>query len=374
MDNPKHQDSVRDDLSDAASSIAEVRTLNDEPLPSYNEVSTSSKENLPQEKTISPSQSHLMPEQSSRVEVPLTADSHPQNPEQNRDQVPTAADPFAFPSQAPPAYPEANAIYRPLAIPQMTPSAAAPFLPAYPTALLSFGIPSDSWSSFVDTVSAFLSAKVSQQAIHHAADIASNIGDFHKQYALRSKEHFKNIGKSAKRFSPAGVLGGTIGVTMGSVGHIVTTVFQAAGSLRLKPQTPRERAAVYVESANVDWFHSRGLHAVLMDTSELSKLCEVKMAEMLSAALMCGSISPALQLASLQDIIGEVRIEEASQDDMSSKESVASSSKAAGKRRAVPHLELGGTTLWLVLVQRQDDLPDDGKSSSHKEVARQQRA
>lgn len=346
MQDTKHQDDARDDLSDAASSNADERTLNDEPLPSYNQASsTSNIERRPLEKTSIPS---------------------PEN--QNREQAmiahgPTVEDPFAFPSHELPSCPGANTIQRPLAIPQMTPSAAAPFLPAYPTALLSFGITMKSWYSFVDTLSAFLSANVSQKAIHHASDIASNIGDFHKQYALRTKEHFKNIGKSAKRLSPVGILSQTIGLTVGSAGHVINTVFQAAGSLSLKPQTPRERASVYLQTANRDWFHSRGLHAVLMSTSELCSLCEVETREMMSAVESCGSVDPGQQLAALRDVIAEVNVEESLRFGAVSKESSTRSSKASGKLPVASQLQLGDTTLWLVLVQRQDEAHPTGKTT-----------
>lgn len=339
MQDPKHQNDSSDDLSDAASSHAEVRTLDNEPLPSYNEASTSSSQGI-------------SPEKAPRSSVPQDSRAHV---EDRTAQGPTVAEPFLFPPHELPSYSNVNAIHRPLAIPQVTASAAAPFLQAYPTALLGFGIPSESWNSFVETVSAFLSAKVSQQAVHHAADIASNIGDFHKQYALRTKEGFKNIGKSAKRFNPAGVIGGTIGLTMGSVGHVVGTVFQAAGSLTRKPQTPRERAAVYVATANKDWFNSRGLHAVLMNTSELAKLCEIDAREILSAVHSCGSASPEAQLAALRDVIGEVKVGEGPLPALSLQNSGESSRKAAGKRPMAQELHLGGNTLWLVLVQKAEE-------------------
>ncbi|CZT21398.1 uncharacterized protein RCC_07261 [Ramularia collo-cygni] len=338
MHERKHQSDIRDDLSDAASSHADVRTLNDEPLPSYNEVPSSSIEQRPSENTVLPMHNTPASDQDS-----------------SREQGPTVADPFTFPSRGLPSYTVTEIIQRPLAIPQTTPSAAAPFLLAYPTALLSFGITMESWKSFVRTLSAFLSAKVSQQAIHHAADIASHIGDFHKQYVSRAKEGFKNIGKSVKRFSPVGVVSGAIGITVGAAGHVVGTVFQAAGSLAKKPQTPRERASVYVTTANGDWFHSRGLHAVLMDTVELSRLCEVNVQNMLSAVSSCGSKDPGSQLASLREIIGEVKVEQDVQSDAIPKQSSANSSKAAEKRSAVTQLQLDSTTLWLVLVPKQDD-------------------
>lgn len=348
MQDTKDHDNVRDDLSDAASSHADVRTLDEEPLPSYNESSAASAEQRPPEKGSSHLESYQAPEQSSTR------------------QGPTVADPFAFPADELPSYGNADAIQRPLAIPQTTPSAAAPFLLAYPTALLSFGITTESWYSFVETLSAFLSAKVSQQAVHHAADIASSVGDFHKQYALRTKEHFKNMGKSAKRFSPVGLVSQTVGITMGTVGHIVGTVFQAAGSLTQKPQTPRARATVYLETANKKWFHLRGLHAVLMDTAELSKLGEVETQSMLSATQDCGSSRPDLQLAALRDIIGEVRVEEDLQSRRPAKVSSTSSSKAAGKRPMVPQLQLGSTTLWLVVVPFQDDVLPSEETTSQR--------
>lgn len=344
MDFKKQDSPLRDDLSDIASSIAEERTLHDEPLPSYDEAPASLME-FPPEKSVLVTPAHDIPEQVSRAHYP------------------SAADPFAFPSPDPSTHSAARTISRPLAIPQVSPSAAAPLLPAYPTALLSVGITAESWRSFVDTVSAFLSAKISQQAVHHAADIASNIGDFHKQYALRMKANAKNITQSAKSFNPGGVIGNTLGITFGSIGHVVTSGFQAVGSLRLKPQTPRERAAVYIEAANLDWFHSRGLHAALMDTIELSALCEASMPEMLSAAVACGSTSARPQLAALQEIIGEMDIQEAPRSNATPYESAASYRKAAGKRPVTHQLELGATTLWLVLVQKEDYLaPDLGPS------------
>jgi hypothetical protein len=162
---------------------------------------------------------------------------------------------------------------------------------------------------------------------------------------------------------------------MGSVGHVVGTVFQAAGSLTLKPQTPRERAAVYVATANKDWFHSRGLHAILMDTSELAKLCEVDMRNLLSAAQNGGSENPEVQLAALRDLIGEVKVQEGLLASTASRESAESSSKAAGKRPVVPEFQLGGTTLWLVLVQKQEDeeLSEKAPIPTHHEYSRRRR-
>lgn len=58
----------------------------------------------------------------------------------------------------------------------------------------------------------------------------------------------------------------------------------AALSTVLSPQTARGRAELYIAAANRDWFHSRGLHASLLNTLEIGLLSGVTVEQLLNAA------------------------------------------------------------------------------------------
>lgn len=201
---------------------------------------------------------------------------------------PTVASPFDFPSQeeSPPLYSEhkRTSIHKPIAIPQAQPTPTSAFLPAYAPSLLTYGIPASSWSSFLETMSAFLQAKVSDRALAHAADIGRDLGSVPKSFGKSVASHAKSIGHnisdSAKRGDFAGAARGIIG---GTISLPVATAFGAVGAtLRLpgsvvsaatkKPHTPRERAEAYIAVANKDWFLPRGLDARLLDTAQLGEL------------------------------------------------------------------------------------------------------
>lgn len=164
---------------------------------------------------------------------------------------PTITSPFNFPSTnelPPPEY----ASSRPIAIPQQFPQATAPFLPAYASILLNHGVPASSWYNFIDTTSAFLTARVGKRAVSHAADIAASIGRVPKQLgkdvANHVKDTFRGIGQSAKRgpFSLiGGVVGGTIGLTVGTTAKLVGSTMSLPGTAiaaSASPKTPKERA------------------------------------------------------------------------------------------------------------------------------------
>ncbi|KAK4502019.1 hypothetical protein PRZ48_007830 [Zasmidium cellare] len=338
------------DLSDAGSERLETETLNEEELPSYEHPEPSNTAaQLPPEKTP-------------------------------RSQGPTASAPFNFPTADLPSYETAVDFQKPLAIPQSSPSPDAPFVSVYPTDLLTYGIPAESWYNFVDTLSAFVSAKVSQQALHHATDVAQSIQNYHKQYVTNVKRTFKSMGKSAKHFNPFGVVGGALGLTFGTVGHAVGTVFNAPLSLIQKPKTPRERATVYIAAANKDWFHRRGLHALLLDTAELATVLETPCQNILSAARDRQSSDAVEQLTSLRQWIGEVqtRVDPTKSNDgehstsslhpeaSSSRLTPVSSRQSKGKASVTSEwpsqLQLGAQTLWLVVTQEkniQDVAVDD---------------
>ncbi|QDS78082.1 hypothetical protein FKW77_003747 [Venturia effusa] len=205
-------------------------------------------------------------------------------PESNHPALgPSVSAPFNFPTTDLPPYSDPAPTQRPIAIPQRWPEPSAPFLTAYAPVLLNYGIPATTFHAFLDTLSAFLVAKVSQRAISHASDIAASMGrvpiQLGKDLVAQAKETGRGIASSAKKRNPIGVVGGLIGGTLGmTVGVAVRTVNSmlqlpaAAAMAAANPKTPRGRAELYIATANKDWFGPRGLNAKLLDTAELTHL------------------------------------------------------------------------------------------------------
>jgi hypothetical protein len=309
---------------------------------------------------------------------------------------PTISSPFNFPDTnelPPPDYTSS----RPIAIPQLLPQAPAPFLPAYAPILLNHGIPSSSWYNFIDTTSAFLTAKVGKRAVSHAGDIAASIGRVPKQLgkdvANHVKDTFRGIGNAAKNGNPfgviGGVVGGTIGLTVGTAAKLVGSTMSLPGTAiaaSASPKTPKERVEAYLIAANKDWFHKRSLHAELLNTVELAQLLHVSPQQILDAANM-QSTSAEDQMNALRDLIESVQMRDTSskspeltpapllaefsvdvkqkpeiQFDESAASSVAGSSRpsakpeSSSKTKAGPiTLHLSAETQWLVL--RRDTPP-----------------
>ncbi|KAH7022281.1 hypothetical protein EDB80DRAFT_4880 [Ilyonectria destructans] len=260
---------------------------------------------------------------------------------------PTAESPFNFPLDTPlPPYSAASgsASQRPIAIPQVTPSPASPLLAAYAPLLLSYGIPAETWHSFLDTVSAFLAAKVSDRALRHAANMGKQVGEGPKSLVKGIVSHAKDVGKgignNAKR-------GNIIGAAMGVVGGIISIPVSAAlGTARTAAQLPmsavsaatrspesaRERATAYLAVVNKDWFHGRGLHATLLDSHEISHLVGTSIIDQVELQADKEE-SVELKLGALGDHIARLEV------------------------RTPASLAVGPKTLWLVLTQvHQTDL------------------
>ena len=315
----------RDDISDTASSRAEVMTLNDEDLPIYED------------------------EDSSSARRPVADEKRSYGQDERR--TITVDSPIHFPESDLPTYAASDTKKKPIAIPQTNPIATAPFLDCYPRDLLAYGITEESFSSILTTLSAFVSAKASQQAVQHASDVANSIGSFHKDYANNVKQSVKNIGNSAKRFNPFGVVGGTIGLTVGAATHLVGSVFNAPISMLQKPQTPRQRALAYLTAANKDWFHARGLHALLLDTRELANNLGVPVGAILNAGHDQEDERPEVVCRALERWIAPVDVRKQEQlGDM------PESSNAAAKRLSQSQLQLADRTLWLLLVHDEGTL------------------
>lgn len=208
---------------------------------------------------------------------------------------PSVSSPFNFPTTDLPAYSDPAPTQRPIAIPQRWPEPSAPFLTVYAPVLLNYGIPAKSFHSFLDTLSAFLTAKVSKRAISHASDIAASVGRVPKQLGkdlvAQAKDTGRVIASSAKKGNPVGVVGGlivgTLGLTVGAAMRTVNSILSlpaTAAMAAANPKTPRGRAELYIATANRDWFGPRGLNARLLDTAELTNLLGIAASGFLIAA------------------------------------------------------------------------------------------
>ncbi|KAH6643381.1 hypothetical protein BKA67DRAFT_542340 [Truncatella angustata] len=254
---------------------------------------------------------------------------------------PTIASPFNFPADIPaPAYTQSSTpVQKPIAIPQLSPDATAPFLHAFAPSLLAHGIPDQTWTSFLDTMSAFLAAKVTDRAVSHAADVAKEVGNVPKRFGKNVASHAKSIGRNisdrAKKGNIVGaafgVIGGAISLpvstAIGAVGAVVSLPGTAANAVAQNPRTPRERAAVYAAVANKDWFGPRHLHAQLLDTYELARLLGVSSNEILEGALQGKSADAETQLRSLRTHLSDLQLDQHTT------------------------LRLGERTLWLVITK-----------------------
>ncbi|KAL7797582.1 hypothetical protein V8C37DRAFT_369998 [Trichoderma ceciliae] len=267
--------------------------------------------------------------------------------------VPTITSPFNFPTNgkdgsvtaaAPPVYDDIGSSsssktpLRAIAFPQIKADPDSPFLSAYAPVLLSYGITEETWRSFLATLSAFLTATVSDRALSHATDVAAHIGqnpkNFGKNVAAHAKSIRKNVSDNARRGNilgaAMGLVGGTISLpistALGIVGTTLSLPSQAMGAVTKKPRTPQERAATYAAVANEEWLHTRGLHAHLFDSACLAHLLGLPLDSLLSMAWETKDSDASRQMRALEPHIAGIEVDEASA------------------------LQLKTQTLWLVLI------------------------
>lgn len=206
----------------------------------------------------------------------------------------SSAAPSAAPSGggAPPSRPS----MKPIAIPQVVPDATSPFITAYPPCLLARGITEQSWNSFLDTVSAFLTAKVGDRAVSHAGDMAKHFAEgttnLGKNIANHGKHLGKDIAKHAKKGNIFGVaatlIAGAVSLpvmtALGAVGTVTRLPGAAVGAITKKPKTAADRVNAYNVVVNEKWFHQRGLHIQLVDTPGLAHVLELPTTQLLAVA------------------------------------------------------------------------------------------
>ena len=226
---------------------------------------------------------------------------------------------------------------RPIAIPQITPDKTGPFLDAYAQPLLQYGITPESWRAFLSTMSAFLAAKVSEQAVSHAADIGRHVTNVPKRFGKDTVVHAKHVGHTIRDSAKSGdYVGAAMGAVHGVISLPIATAMRAVGatiSLPMtaisatmqKPQTPRERAVAYAAAANKKWLGMRGLQVQLVDTGELARTVGLSTTKLLDLARTARDRSAIGQIEALKDYICELETFEGST------------------------LDLGANTLWLMI-------------------------
>lgn len=248
--------------------------------------------------------------------------------------VPTVDAPFNFPpadelpEYEPPTSPSASeANLKPIAIPQIQPTASSPFLQAYAPCLLAKGVTESTWRSFLDTISAFLTAKVGDRAVSHAGDMAKHFSEGPKNLGKGVMKHAKSVGKDLTRHAKKGnVFGVAVSAVTGIVSIPIFTALGIAGTavslpgvalaaITRSPKTPAERVTAYAAVANQKWLHLRGLHAQLVDTKLLAHMLGVPVQQFLDIAKSGKGDGAAAQMKALEahvealDVQGEMAIE-----------------------------------------------------------------
>ncbi|KAL7949052.1 hypothetical protein V8C42DRAFT_313107 [Trichoderma barbatum] len=265
--------------------------------------------------------------------------STPQPPSGTSALAPTITSPFNFPTDgkgkdgsaiasAPPVYDKvgssgsSSASARTIVFPQVKPDPDSPFLVAYAPVLLSYGITEETWRSFMTTISAFLTATVSDRALSHATDVAAHLGQHPKNLGKNVAAHARSIGKNvsdnARRGNllgaAMGVIGGTISLpittALGIVGTTLSLPGQAIGAVTKKPRTPQERAATYAAVANEEWLHMRGLHAHLFDSAGLAHHLGMPLDTLLSLAWETKETDAGRQMRALEPHVAGLEVDE----------------------------------------------------------------
>ncbi|KAM3509584.1 hypothetical protein MY11210_006274 [Beauveria gryllotalpidicola] len=202
----------------------------------------------------------------------------------------------AAPPPPPPGASPARPSLKPIAIPQVVPDASSPFVTAYPPCLLARGITEQSWISFLDTVSAFLTAKVGDRAVSHAGDMAKHFAQDSMNFGKSIASHSKTLGKDIARYAKRGnIFGVAATLVHGAVSLPVMTALgavdtatrlpgAAVGAIAKKPKTPADRVNAYNVVVNKKWLHQRHLHIQLVDTPGLAHVLQLPTAQLLAVA------------------------------------------------------------------------------------------
>ncbi|KAK8009592.1 hypothetical protein PG989_000525 [Apiospora arundinis] len=151
-------------------------------------------------------------------------------------------------SESPPSYTPQTAAERPVVVPQQRPFATAPFFPAYAPSLRNHGIAPATWHQFVASMNEAVGTvpSVSDQALAHARSL-------HRRIRSASEGMWTSLSHSHS------------GNGSGNVATGRTSPLPGRSQRTLR----EERVIATLAAANIAWFHPRGLHVAMMDTTVL---------------------------------------------------------------------------------------------------------
>ncbi|KAI1814476.1 hypothetical protein GGS20DRAFT_548387 [Poronia punctata] len=281
-----------------------------------------------------------------------------QQPNNNNSEPsqPTIESPFTFPptystpSASPSASASASTSSHPppflLAIPQTTSNPKSPFLPSYSTPhLLPLGIPQETFTSFLHTLSGFLSSSSSSSS--SLASISPR--EIGRNLSREIASHARDVGQSIASSARSGrIISAGVGLAIGAVTVPVAASIRLAAAALTAPlssssSSPRERAEGYVAVAQRDWFGGRGIKARLCDTRELIAVIieqqehrfyshEGGMRNLVDLVHRTRDKGPRVQIEALHAEFGIEKLE------------------ITDPRAAARALDVGAGTLWLVLM------------------------
>lgn len=232
-----------------------------------------------------------------------------------------ASSPVAGPSSSSAPPPLQAKSLKPIAIPQIQPTGASPFMQAYAPCLLSRGVTEDTWRSFLDTTSAFLTAKVGDRAVSHAGDMAKQFTQGPRNLGKGVFKHAKTVGKDLTKHAKKGnifgvaasAVGGIVSIpvmtAMGIVGAAASLPAVTIATVTKSPRTPAERVVAYVAVANEKWLHSRGLHAQLVNTTILADTLGVPVPQFLDMAKSGKGHGGAAQMKALESHVESLNVQ-----------------------------------------------------------------
>ena len=318
-----------------SSQANEREDIDDDPVPDYTEATRGSAYNNDDDDEDEPIPPY--------TESSTATNTHTQQP----SVLPTPEAPFNFPSLDPartsptwPSLPHAIASIggaaksdtkgdtkgdikkqrpRPVAIPQIKSrrGALAPLLDSYPPALVQYGIATDSWRAFLNTMSAVLSASMPKQVLAH---LGSQVAGVPLRFGRDTMDHVyterDNVYGSVMNGDYFGALRGIVGGAIRLPIHSSLRAVDAAvsmpgvvlGAANQPPQTPKERAVAYAAATNERWLRVRGLRASLVDTTELEKVVGLPRGKLLELVNGSSDRSAAGQLATLQEYITKLEV------------------------------------------------------------------
>ncbi|KAI1329587.1 hypothetical protein F5Y16DRAFT_365550 [Xylariaceae sp. FL0255] len=259
-----------------------------------------------------------------------------------------------------------------IAVPQLGNNPTSPFLSAYnQPILLQYGIPKDTFTNFLITLSAFLSASVSDRALSHVQDVGRRLGDVPKNVGRETLSHAKSVGRSIKDSAKSGnyigaaaqgLFRGAVGIPVSAAFRVVGATVSLPGTLAIaaskKPLTPRERADAYVQVAERDWFAARGLSARLLTTPELLDLAQI-------VRLGAGDGVDGKKTFDSGDYTVDAVIEACRETAAKGPDAQA---RALAERLGIagleiagptPRLDIGARTLWFVLTDAESGSMDE---------------